>query len=122
MSEERVEFWIRIPDESTLNISVTGTTAAESLMATVDGLDSNNNTFLESLDTAKGTTFQRPIRKGDRYAVDILLNWQTTATASVRAEVLTQSGERFGKLYTIELIGQANQEEFISLAFFAIKQ
>jgi hypothetical protein len=122
MPEERIELWIRIPDQSKLNISVTGTTANESLMATVDGLDRQNNKFQKPLDTATGKPFTLTIRKGNRYSIDILLNWQTVATASVRAEVLTPSGERFGKLYTIDLRGKAKQEEFISLALFAIKQ
>ena len=121
-SEERVEQWVRVPDRSTLQIVVTGTTEDESVIATVDGLDSDNNVTVKTLNTVTGKPFEMEIAKGKRYSVDILLTYQTAATAVVHAEVHTGQGEQYGEAYHKTLVGKAKSEEFVSFFLFAIRE
>jgi uncharacterized cupredoxin-like copper-binding protein len=121
-SENRVEQWIRVPDKSTLIITAKGTTATQSVLATIDAQDGDNNVTDEPINTVTGAPFKMKIRQGMRYSVDVILVWQTQATATVTAEIRTPEDERYGDLYSIDLDGEKGAEEFVSLFVFAVKK
>lgn len=118
MSDGRVKHWIRVPDKSTLNVSVTGTTKIEFVLAILDWLDSANNGAAETLDSVRGDPVELRLRAPRSYSADVVLTYQTGATATVKAEIITPSGERHGKPYSISLKGKAKQMEFVSFFIF----
>jgi hypothetical protein len=118
-NESRVKTWARVPDGATLTLSVTGTTKDEFVLGTVDALSSENVKTLKQLNTEKGTPFSMSIGKGMQYSVDILLLFQTAATATVSAEI-TKNGVRHGKPFNPSPVrGRKDAEEFFSLVILA---
>jgi hypothetical protein len=114
-----IEGWIRVPDNSTCEFVVTGTTAAATLTASLEMLDANGVFTERILDTAHGQPFSKTLRKPHRrYSADILLHFDTAATAHVQVRVLDSSNQLYGRPYDQQITGGKGADKFVS--FFAM--
>jgi hypothetical protein len=112
--EDRVRHWARVVDKSTLEVIITGTTQTTSVTASVDWLDSVNNTDEEIVDTVNGDPFTLNMRSPRSYSLDLLLHFVTDATATVRVRVAKPGGDTHGKPFEMTLTSKADADEFFS--------
>ena len=111
---ERVRHWARVPNDSVLEISVTGTTQTTSVSASVDWLDTANGQGTPSLNTVSGAPFRLPLRSPLAYSVDVLLTFLTQATATVVARIVKPDQETHGTPHEATITADSNANEFFS--------
>jgi hypothetical protein len=109
--QKHSETWSDVPNGSTLEISVKGTTSDNFIVATVEyrvapGQKGKLPTNKAVLDTT-GTPLVIPLKSPNLYSAQILIAFMTDADGKFRAVVKTPSGKQFGKALAFDFSGKA---------------
>ena len=113
--------WARVPDGSTLTVSVVCSTPQETVTASFEMLPSEGKFIEKLLNSATGKAEKFRLSAPLRYSADVLLHFDTAATVTVAAAVLQPDGTVHGTPYENEITRTAGQDVFVSFFVFMLK-
>ena len=116
-----VDGWSRVPDGSTFVVSALCDDSQETVTASFEMLSSTGKYIEKLLNSATGKEAKFPLSSPLRYSSDVLLHFDTAATATVTASIIKPDGSPHGDPYENTISRAQSEDVFVSFFIWMLK-